>query len=101
MAYITVNSNVAHRDGKDYLTIDDMFVSYEVSYFKTDYKYYNVPSTITNMVTGIVNSNWKLFKPLVDPTLNRFMSEMLRSVVTPMFDSVSFQDFFKMNATDA
>lgn len=94
---ITVKSNVAKRDGKDYLTIDDMSVSTEVSNFKVDCKYNYVPSSITSMVSGVVNSNWEILKPLGDPTINRFVSELIRSVVTPMFDNVSFQDFFDMN----
>lgn len=94
---ITAEVNIVKRDGKDYITISHMYVSTDLSYFKMNHRYKNVPSFITNMINKIINSSWKMIKPLMDHTINRFVRETLNSIVTPMFNEISLQDFFNMN----
>lgn len=93
---ITVRSKVVHRNGNDYPIVNSISVSTELGYFKMDHKYQNVPSTISNIVSGAINLNWRLLKPLLDPIVNRFVSEMVGSILTPILDRIALQDFFDM-----
>lgn len=94
---MTVKCNLVHRDGQDHATISDMSVRTEISYFKVHHEYQNVVSAITSKVSDVVNSRWKIMKPLFDPTLNEFVIDVLPSIVTPMLEKISLQDFFQYN----
>lgn len=91
---LVVSLILIQRNGNEYMTISDMSVSTDVSHFKMNFQYRNVASAIANMVTGLTNSNWKIMKPIMDPSLNRFISGMLqKSVLETMFNKFSVQEF--------
>lgn len=86
------------------MVIRNTSVTTDVSYFKVNYQYENVAAAITNLVSGLVNSNSKIVKSLIDPTINRFICELLReSVIQPIFDEITLPDvaneFYDMNST--
>lgn len=91
--------DIVERNGKEYLTINQMSANFNAGNFKINIKYYNVASIITNMVSSVVNSNWRLLKLLGGSTINRFVSDILVSILTPMMNEVSLQDIFNVNST--
>lgn len=100
----TFKVDVVQRNGKDYLVISDTSLTIDISYFKIDYKYQNVPTAITSMVSGVVNLNWKTLKALIDPTLNRFIGVILQRLIPQLvFDKYSIREiadeFFYVNST--
>lgn len=95
---MNVNAHIVRRDdGKDYAIINDMSLDFIISEIKMEFKYPNIASPITNMVDGVVNSNWKILKSMLDPTLKRFLCGMIKAVITPMFNEIPLQCFFNMN----
>lgn len=95
---MTGKTVIIQRDGKDYVTLSDLSVSNQVSNYRA-YIHYdnNIASTIYSLVDGTINSNWRILKPMIDPTINRFIGEILEDVVTPIFNEIPLQDFFNMN----
>lgn len=88
---------IVQRDGKDWVTVRDPFVSTQVSNFKAYFSYDNaIASPILGQACGIINSNWRLMKPMIDPAINKVIVEVLTDVVTPMFNAIPMQTFFKM-----
>lgn len=80
------------------MTISDVSVKNQVSDFKAYIHYDNaITATIFSLVDTTVNTGWKLIKPMLDPTIDRFIGEVLYEVITPIFNKTPIQDFFNMN----
>lgn len=100
----TLYIDVVQRYGTDYMVIRDVSFSFDASLIKFNYKVRNVAAFITNMLSGVVNSNWKIIKSLIDPIFNRFASVIIqKSVLQPLFDEFSIpyvnDKFFHLNST--
>lgn len=91
---IVLTINMVERDGKAYMNISDTSVSTKLSYFKINYQCENVATVINNMVSTAVNSNWKLIKFFVDPTVDRFVGQATRHVLQPVFDAYPLEEYF-------
>lgn len=97
---MTVNASIGQRDdGKDYITLSDTSVNFNITYLKMKFSYKNVPSCINDKVSSVVNSNWFIMKPLLDSTINTFVKEILESIFTPMLNATPLQDVLNVNAT--
>lgn len=84
---------VVPRNGKDYMNLTDVSFTTDASYFKINYENQDIPLAITSMVSGVVNSNWRVIKALVDPTLNRFTSDILQKLIgQPIFNKLAIPD---------
>lgn len=96
--------DVVQRNGTDYMVVRDTSLTTDASHFNIIYQYQNVLPVVNSILGGVVNSNWKIVKSLIDPSLNRFIGDTLvKSVLQPIFDEFSLQDvandFFHMNST--
>lgn len=96
--------DVVQRNGKAYMIMSDASVTTHTAYFKIDFKYQNVNSAISSMVSGLANSNWKIIKALMDPNLNKFFGDIIqKSVIQPIFNENSILDIanelFYVNGT--
>lgn len=101
---MTLNFDVSERNGKNFGTITDLYFTTHLSDFRMNFNYTNIPSAITSMVSGVVNSNWRIMKPLVDPTLNTFISGTFKDIsIQPIFNRFDLQEifsvFYNMNST--
>lgn len=101
---IILKFDTVQRNGKDYWIISDTLFSSDVSYFHLDYKYQNLPSTISTLVSSLINLNWKITKPMMDPIINRFIGDLIQKLILqPIFNKFPFQDicneFFHINST--
>lgn len=74
------------------MIIKDMSLTTDASYFRVQYIHRNVASTITNVIDGVVNSNWAIMKSMVDPFLNRFMSDALKENIFPLLNKYHLQE---------
>lgn len=96
--------DVVQRNGTDHMIARDTSLTTDASCFKITYHYQNVAPVVNSILDGAVNSNWRIVKSLLDPTLNKFIGDTLqKSALQPIFDEVSLQDmandFFDMNST--
>lgn len=97
MFIATVNVNVEPRDGKHYLTINDMSFSSDLSDLHMNFEYEDIPLFLSSMVNRVVNANWRIFKPIIEPSAAIFGKGVLKSTFTPIFERFAMQDFFNMN----
>lgn len=94
---MTGQAVIVSRNGNDYVTVRNPSVTTQISGFNGQFSVDNgIISPILNQAAGIVNSNWKTFKPVMDPTINRLIVESLLEIVTPMLDDNPLQSFFNM-----
>ena len=84
-----------HDDGKDYVNINDIQVDINVSNVSINFKYQDVASYIQSTINHMVSANWKLFKSIMDPSLKDFVSDLLKSTLSQIYDTVALQDFFQ------
>lgn len=92
---MTLKIDVNQRNGKNFMTISDSNLTNHASYFQINYTFLNIPSTITSIVSGVVNSNWRIIKPLVDPTISRFVSDGIQKFgIQPIFNKFDLQEIF-------
>lgn len=89
---IIAKIDVVQRNGQEYMIIKDMSLTTDASYFRVQYNHRNVASIITNMIGGVVNSNWRMMKSIIDPFLNRFMSDALKENIFPLLNKYHLQE---------
>lgn len=97
---MTGKAHIVRRNGRDYIAISNAAVTNQISDFKVRIHHTNpISQFVANLVDSLAHSSWRIFKPLMDPTFNRFICETLLSIVVPMFNGVPLQDFFNMKST--
>lgn len=89
-------ANIDHRDCKDYLIVGNISISTNPSNVKMDFKYPKMPSVINDMVSGLCNVNWRIFKGIVDPFIGTYVGEILNTLLTTFFDEIAMQDLFNI-----
>lgn len=87
-------ANIEQRDGEDYMTIGDMFITATASDVEIDFEYQNVPHQINGMMNGVYNSNWRIIKGIMDPIINKFLVDSMGPIIKSMFQETSMQDLF-------
>lgn len=95
---------VVPRNGKYHMNLTDVSFTTDASYFEINYENQGIPSAITSLVSGVVNSKWRVIKALIDPTLNRFISDILQKLIgQPICNILAISDmvdtFFHVNST--
>lgn len=89
---VVLNVATVRRNNDDYFQVKGKTVKFNLSSFRLNVKYQNVPQTITSLVDTAVNMNWRLIIPLVKPTIIRFASDMIDSILLAFFRTVSRQE---------
>lgn len=94
-------ADVMQRDGSDYAVLSEIsVVSFDFSHFKMEFDYQYTPSTIVSLVDRVVASHWKMMKPLMDTTINRFAVGTIEAVFLPVLQAVCLQEIFNMELTN-
>lgn len=89
------------RNGNAYAIPSNICVSNEVSNVKVVFSHQQyMPLAIANVVDGVFNSKWKMIKPLMDPTLNTFVADVIRSIVVPILDNIPLQEIINMEGSN-
>lgn len=76
------------------MNISGTSVSTSLLQFHMKMEYQNVATVLTNMLTTVANSNWRMIKPLVDPTVNSYVSHIFRLLIQPIFEAYSLEEYF-------
>lgn len=84
------------RNGEDYLNVSDVIIHrMDLSDFSVASNYERIPTFITQLVNNVINANWRILKANTDPYLKKFFSSVIKSIVSPMFDAITIQNFFQ------
>lgn len=59
---------------------------------KTRYK--DMGPFLTGIADEILDSNWKLVFESVNPDVEVYMGDIIKSILTPIFDKIALEEFF-------
>lgn len=94
---VNLKAYIEQRNGQDYIVANGLsVVSNDILNFKVEFDHQYMPATMANLADRVFYSNWKMMKSLMDPTINRFAGDTIKSALMPMFNEISIQDFVKM-----
>lgn len=94
---LDLKTNLEHRNGKDYVTINSISTSFDALDIKFYLENRNTPPLITDMMNHVVNSNCRIFKKSMDQDINEFAGDLIKSFLTLMFNEIAIQDVFHTN----
>lgn len=98
-AEFNYRANIEQRDGKAYMIASDIFVTnVDFQDFKIEFVYDYVPVIIASMIDKGFISNWKMVKSLMDPTIERYAADLIKSLVVPILEGVPLQDIINMES---
>lgn len=84
------------RNGENYLNVNNVKIhQMDLSHFSLASKYKSIPQFITQQINNVLNASWRLLKADIDPTLKKFFGNVIQSIITPMFDAITIQNFFQ------
>lgn len=101
---ITVKVDVVQRNGTDYLIINQVYLTSHAPDFKIYNERQDMPAVISGMVAGVLNSSWRIIRPLVNPVMSRYLGVEFRKIlIEPIYTKFAlnelFNEFFNMNST--
>lgn len=94
---LNLKTNVEHRNGKDYVTINSISTSFNALDIKFYIENRNTPRLISDMVNHVVNANCRIFKNTMDHDINEYAGDLIKSFLILVFNQIAIQDVFYMN----
>lgn len=94
-APVTMDCDVIQRGGKDYVQVKSVHLHLKVSHFSMDFKSKSIHPTINNIANKVINANWKLLKAEIDSDLEKYIGDVIKSIIVPITDKISIQDLLK------
>lgn len=92
---ITYDGVFVRRNGKDYYVVKSVKAHANVSQMKLNTKCKNIPGIIQDQLNNLLNANWKVLKAEMDSSLNKYIGDIIRSILQPILNQVAVQDFYK------
>lgn len=87
---VHLSTNIAHRNGRDYLDISDVYTSFDASYFHIDFKCQNSTPLLNDLVNRLANANWKICKLMIYISVDKYITEIMNSMVEPIIIDLLF-----------
>lgn len=92
---ITYDGGFVRRNGKDYYIIKSVQAHANVSRMKLKAKCKNIHGFIEDQLNNLLNEHWKVLKAEMDDSLNKYIGDIIRSILQPILNQVAVQDFYK------
>lgn len=92
---LTANCDIVNRSGKNYLEIRSLQPKLKIGKFFLKSNCKNVSSFISRMIDEAINLSWKIFLKAFEPDLNKYIGELVLSIVSPIFDKIPIEDFIQ------
>lgn len=90
-----MDCDIIQRNGKDYVKVKSVQLHLKVSNFSMDFKSKSIHPTINNIANKVINANWKILKAEIDHDLERYIGDVIKSIIVPITDKISIQDLLK------
>lgn len=90
-----MDCDVVRRGGKEYVKVKSVQLHLNVSHFSMDFKSKSIHPTINNIANKVINANWKLLKTEIDSDLEKYIGDVIKSIIVPITDKISIQDLLK------
>lgn len=93
---MTGRVSIVERDGKSYITVDDISTKCDAAHAEVDVMYQHVPPLLSNLVKNIVNTNWRLFKGIIYSRFEKYFLDTVESMYTPVIEQIACEDVYHM-----
>lgn len=61
---------------------------------KVDFQHENTLPVVSGILNHVLNANFETCKRIMDPILDKYVGDVIKSVSIPLFDELPIQDFF-------
>lgn len=92
---ITYDGEYVQRSGKDYYVINSVKAHANVSQMKLNAKCKNIHGFVEDQLNNLLNQHWKALKAQMDNSLDKYIGDIIRSILQPILNQVAVQDFYK------
>lgn len=92
---ITYSGEFVRRNDKDYYVIKDVKAHLSVSRMKLNTKCKNIPGWINGAMNNLLNEHWKILIAELNDSLDKYVGNIIRSILQPILNQVAVQDFYK------
>lgn len=90
-----MDCDVIQKEGKDYIKVKNVHLHLKVSNFSMDFKSTSLHPTINNIANKVINANWERLKAEIDNDLERYIGDVIKSIIVPITDKIAIQDLLK------
>lgn len=67
----------------------------KVSNFAMVFESKSLNPTVNNIANKVINANWKRLKAEIDNDLERYIGDVIKSIIVPITDKIAIQDLLK------
>lgn len=92
---LTANCDIVKRNGKNYAEIKSVQPKLKIDKFLLKSNCKNIAPFISKMIDEAINLSWKFFLKAFEPYLNKYIGELVMSVVSPILDKIPIEDFIQ------
>lgn len=89
-----IEFDVIERDGKEYVKIKNVRPHLKLTNFSVQFKSKTGNPTVENTINKVINENWRELYAELKPDLEKNVGEVIKSIMSPLFDKVPYQEFF-------
>lgn len=97
---LILKTHIEHRNGKDYITINNVSPGSNTvvnfSHGEINFEYENAHPVVNGIINHMANANFKSFKVLMDPFLDKYFGDTTEPIFKPIFDGMAIQDLYCM-----
>lgn len=86
---LTVECDIEHRDGKDYMKLKHVQSSLDIDNFKIDFQAENINA---NLVNSTFNSSWRAFLKALNPILEKQIANTFKDIFSKIGGKTAIQD---------
>lgn len=90
-----MDCDIIQKDGKEYVKVKTVHLHLKVTNFSMDFKSKSLHPTINNIANKVINANWKLLKAEIDHDLEKYIGDVIKSIIVPITDKIAIQDLLK------
>lgn len=94
-APVIMDCDIIQKDGKEFVKVKSVHLHLEVSNLSMDFKSKSLSPIINNIANKVLNANWKLLKAEIDNDLERYIGDVIKSIIVPITDKIAIQDLLK------
>lgn len=94
--YVTASADcdIIHRDEKRYARIKSLNIQLHITHLKVNGTYENIGPFLSGILEEIIDSNWKILVESINPDLEIYMGDIIKSAFTPIFDKIALEEFY-------
>lgn len=94
-APVTMDCDVIKKNGKDFIKVKNVQLHMKVSNLTMDFKSNSLNPTINNIANRVLNANWERLKAEIDKDLEKYVGDVIKSIIVPITEKIPIQDLLK------